>query len=65
MKLREILENLDPDITSFKVGKSLGIYSVETSTNYGALNTTKYSNIAQLEEHIEDLIVEKDDSDLL
>ena len=64
MELREILENLDPDITSFKVGVRNKIYFVETSTNYGALNVTRYSNIAQLEEHVENLLVEEEE-DLL
>ena len=65
MNLREILENLDPDLTSFKIGVRNKIYFIETSTNYGSLNVTKYSDISDLEEHVEGLLVEKDDSDLL
>ena len=61
MTLREILENLDPDITSFKTGVRNKIYFVETSTNYGALNVTRYADIAQLEEHVESLTVEEED----
>ena len=64
MNLRDILENLDPGITSFKTGVRNKIYFVETSTNYGALNITRYADISKLEDHVKELLVEEEE-DLL
>lgn len=58
-------DKLDKDISYFAAGKQKGVYFVEVAYNYGPSTVNKFSNKYGMDEFIEDLLVEPDDSDLL